>query len=162
MLNTIYYIFAITMTIVMVKSLKTYFDDGAKERFDFLVRAHENGHRAHGKLTCLTREGKKSESHYCAEYMYVVDGKRYFVTYEINPNIMTKNGSKNEVTGDILALDIMKYPTLYYSARFPEIVYCKADIFTSYEAMHQIKTVKNNIYRDVDKDWTTPIDLTVY
>ena len=38
----------------------------------------------------------------------------------------------------------------------------KFEVFTSYEAMHQVETLKENVWRDVDKDWTEPVRLVKY
>ena len=160
--DKLYVVFAVIMLMLMIKCVHTFLTNGASKKLEFILKAQEEGRCVPGKLTCLTREGKQGDSHYCAEYMYVVNDKRYFVTYRISPNNVQKTNSKDEENGDILALDIQKYPMLFYDAKKPEKVFCKADIYTSFEAFAKDITSKNNIYRDIEKDWVEAIDLVKY
>lgn len=156
--DKIYVVFCIIMAIVMILSIRTFFTKGAKKKLDFVLKAQEAGCCVSGKMTCLTREGTQKSNYYSAEYMYVVNDKRYFVTYKINPKDGNEEAEK-ESNGDLLALDIQKYPMFFYDAKNPAKVLCKADVFTSMEAFDQIDTAKDNIYRDVEKDWNEPINL---
>ena len=153
-----YVIFIVAMFALMIKCLSTFCSEGGKKKLEFILKAQEEGRYVMGKMSCFTKEGTYDSWHYCVEYMYVVNDKRYFVTYKINPNLDRKM-EKETMNGDALAFDILKYPTLYYSAKLPSIVYCKAEAFTSFETFSKTETPKTNNYRDVNKDWTTPIDL---
>ena len=155
----VYIIFTIVMLIVMTLSIKTFFTKDGKKKLKFILEAQEKGCCIPGKLTCFTKEGKFDDFHYVAEYMYVVNDKRYFVTYQINPYQGHVTSDKDELNGDILAYNIQKYPMLFYNEKNPAEVYCKAEVFTSFEAFHQTVTAKNNMYRNVEKDWVEAISL---
>jgi len=154
-------LYGIIMSIAMIFSLKTFLFDGTRKKMKFISDAQKDGRYVPAKLTCLTREGKAGQSYYVAEYMYVVNGKRYFATYRITSSNVIDN-SKDKINGDILALNIEKYPTFFYDESNPAKVYCKADIFTSCETFSQIDSPKQNLYRDVNKDWIQAIDLVTY
>ena len=154
-------LYGIIIMIAMVLSLRTFLVDGTRKKMKFISDAQKDGRYVPAKLTCLTREGKYDKSYYMAEYMYVVNGKRYFTTYKITSSNVT-DISKDKINGDILALNIEKYPTFFYDESNPAKVYCKADIFTSCETFRQINSSKQNLYRDVNKDWIQAIDLVTY
>ena len=139
----IYVLFAIGIVVSMFFYLKHFFKDGGQKRLDFILKAQEEGRCAPGKITCLTREGAKSSPYYCAEYMYVAEGKRYFVTYQINP-VYVQDKSKDEFDADMLATDIKRYLMLYYDKNNPEKVYCKAEVFASNAVLTKTKTSKLN------------------
>jgi hypothetical protein len=150
------------MIVMMIKFLASYFRNSAKKRLNFIIEAQKSGNFVPAKLTCLTREGYYREPHYNAEYMYVVDDKRYFVTYQMHVNTIL-DSAKDEFDADMLATQIKKYMILFYDAKNPQKVMCKAEAFVSEYVMHQIYSNQNhNIYRDVNKDWTEAIDLVSF
>lgn len=157
-----YTIFSAIVIILMIRSIIKYKNNNVQDKLEEIIRAQRDGRSAVAKLTCLTKEGKASEPYYYAEYMYVANDKRYFVTYRINPRIAV-NDSKEDYSGDELATDVKRYLTLFYGKYNPSYVISKAEVFASKEAIEQVPTnQKHNIYRDVTHDWTEAIDLTKY
>ena len=157
-----YYIYVACVVLLMFNFLRDYRRDCVAKRLEGMIQAQQEGRSVMGKLTCLTKEGKVGEAFYRAEYMYVVDGKRYFVTYKLNPRLASTN-SKTDYDGDALASEVKKYLTLFYEKGNPANVRCKAQVFASQEAIQRVySNSKDNIYRDVEKDWTEAIDLTRY
>lgn len=137
-----------------------YFTQGSQRRMKFLMEAQKAGRFVPGVISCFTIEGSILKPCYKAEYMYVVNNKRYFVTYQFDLN-NELDPSKDKFEADSMLSDIKKYIILFYDEKKPQKVVCKPEIFVTSFAMNQIPTDKNNRYRDVKKDWHEAIDLRV-
>lgn len=135
-----------------------YFTQGSQRRMKFLMEAQKDGRFVPGVISCFTLEGTVLNPHCKAEYMYVVNDKRYFVTYQIDLN-RNLDPRKDKFEADSMIRDIKKYIILFYDKKNPKKVVAKPEIFVTSLAMNQIPTDKNNIYRDVKKDWQDAIDL---
>ena len=156
-----YVVFSIIVIIMLAIYLWEFFRNSSKKRLDFIAKAQKAGNFVACKLTCLTKEGRYDDAHYKAEYMYVVDDKRYFVTYQMEAKQVIDN-AKDDFDADMMVTQIKKYMILFYDPANPKKVMCKAEAFVSKNAMYQINTPKHNAYRNVDKDWTEAIDLVQY
>ena len=102
-----YYIYVVCVLLLMFCTWYDYRKDRVEMRLEEMLEAQKDGRTAVGKLSCLTKEGRPEEPFYRAEYMYVIDGKRYFVTYKLNPK-WAKESSKRDYDGDILAAEVKK------------------------------------------------------
>ena len=156
----IYFVFSIIMIIVIIRTVWRYFTDGAQKRLEFIMKAQDDGRFVTGKLCCLTKEGTKESYNYCAEYIYVVEGKRYFVTYQISPEFAMKLNKEGYDT-DSMVFEVQPFITLFYDEKDPKKVYSKASIFASKQVLLKVKNKKENMYRDIDKNWAYPVDLTI-
>ena len=131
---------------------------GSIKRMKFLMDAQKKGCFVPGVISCFTQEGSYAQSVYKAEYMYVVNDKRYFVTYKFDFN-RGIDPSKERFEADAMIQDIKKYVILFYDEKNPKKVVCKPEVFVTSIAMNQIPTSKKNVYRDIKKDWNQAIDL---
>ena len=93
--------------------------------------------------------------------MYFVDDKRYFVTYQLCANLPIID-SKDSTNADMMLLKLKPALILFYDSKNPSKVMSKLEVFTSHESIHQIKTPKENVWRDIHRDWTDVIDLVHY
>lgn len=132
-----------------------------KKKLDFITKAYKEGCLAVGKMTCLTLHGTGNPEYFKAEYMYMVDGKRYFVTYQMAYKIVIDD-RMDQMNADMLLLKLKPALILFYDKKKPQKAMSKLEVFTSDDAMHQIKTPKENAWRYIEKDWTEPINLVHY
>lgn len=135
-----------------------YFTQGSQRRMKFLMEAQKDGRYVPATISCFTIEGTYLKHYYVAEYMYVVNDKRYFATYKIDLN-RNIDPSKDKFEADAMIQDIKKYIILFYDKKNPKKVVCKPEIFVSSLAMNKIPNEKKNRYRDVKKNWCEPVDL---
>lgn len=154
----IYLIFAALVITTVIVFLVKRILNSPKRKLNFVVNAQRNGCVEVGKLSCLTAHGYGSVDYYQAEYMYVVEGVKYFVTYEMAASLTIDN-HKDEMNADMLLLKIKPFLLMYYDKANPKKVYSKMEIFTSQYAIKKVKTPKVNSYRDVNKEWNEPINL---
>lgn len=129
-----------------------------RKKLAFVEKAIKDGTSVISKLTCLTVHGTNKPEYYEAEYMYFVDGQRYFVTYKLGcetPN----DFSPAYMNADMLLNSIKCALLLFYDKNNPKKVMSKVEIFSSSDAICQIHTAKKNIHRNIEKDWDIPIDL---
>ena len=136
-------------------------DKNPKKYLRFIANATKNECVAIGKLTCLTLHGYNKPEYYQAEYMYVVDNKRYFVTYQMLYTIPIDD-RRDEMNADMLLLNLNGAVPIFYNKNKPSRAVSKIEVFTSVEGIKQIRTSKNNIWRDTEKEWTRPVDLVQY
>lgn len=154
-------IYAVVMLLATVCFVYQNLKDNPKKRLDFITKANKEGNMAVGKLTCLTVHGRGMPEQYHVEYMYVVDGKQYFVTYEMAYKLDVDD-EQESVNPNMLLNTISKAMILFFDKKNPKKVLSKFEVFTSYDAIHQIDTPKENVWRDIDKNWTEPMYLVKY
>lgn len=159
--DKLYALFAIVMLVFIVTFIVKWILATPKKKLDFIVNAHKNGCFEVGKLSCLTVCGITRPQYYEAEYMYMVDGVQYFVTYNMLASIPIDE-RKEALNADMLLLTLPQFMILYYDKENPKKVYSKLEIFTSRDAIRKQKTPKTNVYRDVNRDWSEPIDMVQY
>ena len=157
----LYIIFAAFMILTIIMFIVQWIKETPKKKLDFIVDAQKNDRVAIGKLSCLTIHGVGAPDYYEGEYMYVVDNVTHFVTYQMTAALPIDE-HKDALNADMLLLNLKQFMLLYYDKNDPSKVYSKMEIFTSHDAIHKIKTPKRNVHRDVNKDWTEPLDLVQY
>lgn len=146
---------AISTAIFVIRHLTK----STQAKMKFIMKAQNDGRYVPGVISCFTLEGMGSFQYYNAEYMYVVNNKRYFVTYMINTRRMN-DARSDKFEADSMLTDIKKYIILYYNEKNSKKVVCKQEVFLSNPTMVQVSTnQKQNRYRDVKKDWKEAIDL---
>ena len=158
-LGKAYVIFAAIVLVMVVSTVVANVITNPRKKMDFIVKAQKDNSVTVGKMTCLTIHGFKGPENYHAEYMYVVDGKRYFVTYEMAYEV-PKDERMDEMSADMVLLNLKNALHLFYDKDNPKKVMSKLDVFTSYDGIHQIRTPKKNAYRDTEMIWTEAIDLS--
>lgn len=161
MWEKIYIIYAFIVLFTAAMFIWQYLSGNPKKKLDFITKAQQEGCMAIGKMTCLTLHGVGEPQHFKAEYMYVVDGKRYFVTYQMAFHV-PMDDRLDCMNADMLLLKLKPVLILFYDKKKPKKVMSKIEVFTSEDGIHQIATPKRNTWRDTNKDWTTPIDLVTY
>lgn len=159
--NTIYKGYAIIVVFTIAMFIWQYLDKNPKKSLDFITKAYDEGCMAVGALSCLTMHGKGRPEYYLAEYMYLVDGKRYFVTYKMNHTLCIDDRME-EMNADMLLFKIKPVLLFFYDKKKPSKVMSKLEVFTSEEGMNQAYTPKRNSWRNVHGEWTAPIDLVKY
>ena len=157
----VYVIYGIIVVILAIKMIIYNYENSPRKILSFIENAYNDGRMVVGKMTCLTLHGYTKPTSYEAEYMYVLDNKRYFVTYEMAYSVDIDD-RKDKANADMLLLNLKPAMILFYDKKNPGKVRSKFEIFTSSDGIHQIKTKKKNIWRDIEKDWTAPIDLVKY
>jgi hypothetical protein len=157
----LYIVFAAFMILTIVVFVYKWIKETPKKKLDFIVDAQKDGRVEVAKLCCLTAHGVGKVDYYEAEYMYVVNDVRYFVTYNMIGAVPIDE-HKDALNADMLLLKFTQFMLMYYDKNNPAKAYSKMEIFTSRDAIRKIKTSKKNAYRDIDKDWTEPIDMVQY
>jgi hypothetical protein len=132
-----------------------------KKCLRFITKASKDDCVAIGKLTCLTIHGYQKPEYYQAEYMYVVNDKRYFVTYQM-AYIVPIDSRLDEMNADMVLLYLKGAMPLFYDKNKPSKVISKIEVFTSDDGIKQVYTPKKNAWRDINRDWTSPINLVQY
>jgi hypothetical protein len=92
--------------------------------------------------------------------MYIVDGKRYFVTYKMAFDVH-RDSRTSCMNADMLLLNLKPALILFYDKKKPKKAVSKLEVFTSENGIRQVRTDKHNMYRDTEKIWYEPIDLVV-
>ena len=155
--DIVYIALAIVMVCTIVCYLIDWFKNIPKKKLDFIVAANKAGNVAFAKLTSWLRCGTHDKDYYLLEYMYVVDNKTYYVTYKEATKVIL-NDDREHMNADKLMLNYKPALLMFYDKKNPEKAYCKYEAFVSGNAMQKVKT-KKNVYRDIKKVWTEPIDL---
>lgn len=159
--DKLYLIFAFIVLISAIRYIVHRLKISPKKKIRFIEKANAEGCTAIAKLSCLTKHGIGKTDYYSAEYMYVVDDKSYYVTYNMSA-ILPIDDHKDEMNADMLLTKIKQVMIVYYNKNNPAKVFSKIEVFTSTDAINKVKTPKNNVYRDVDKEWTEAFDLVQY
>jgi hypothetical protein len=159
--DKLYISYAMIMCLAILLILIKNFKSNPKKKLDFIKKATEDGNMAVGKMTCLTLHGHGKPDHYQAEYMYVVNDKKYFVTYQMIYNL-PMDDRKDAMNADMLLLNLKPSLILFYDGKKPSRAISKIEVFTSRMGIRQISTPKKNVWRDVNRDWDTHIDLVSY
>ena len=157
----IYIGYACLVGFLVVTFLWQHVVSNPKKKLNFITNANKDGRIAVGKLTCLTLHGNGKPEHYQAEYMYVVEGKRYFVTYQMAYSVPMDN-RKDMMNADMLLLKLKGAMILFYAKNKPSKVMSKLEVFASEDGIHQIRTPKSNAWRDTTREWVSPVDLVSY
>ncbi len=155
--DVVYIVLLGIMVCTIVCHLVDWFKNIPKKKLDFIVKANKSGNVAFAKLTSWLRCGTREDDYYLLEYMYVVDNKTYFVTYKEATKVIL-NDDREHMNADKLMLNYKPALLMFYDKQNPEKAYCKYEAFVSGNAMQKVKT-KKNVYRDIKKIWTEPIDL---
>lgn len=159
--DKIYVIYAAITLLTIIGFVVAHIGNHPKKKLNFITEAYKDGRMVVGKLTCLTVHGVNKPQYYQAEYMYVIDGKRYFVTYKMWYSIPI-DSRMSAMNADMLLLKLKPALILFYDKKRHDKVMSKLEVFTSEEGIHQVYTSKKNIWRNTEIDWTEPIDLVQY
>jgi hypothetical protein len=161
MWNFLYKAYAVIVLFTAAMFIWQYIQDRPMKKLKFITKAYNEGCFTVAKMTCLTLHGYNEPQHFKAEYMYVVDGKRYFITYEMAYHLPI-DGRVGEMNADMLLLKLKPCLMMFYDKKKPKKAMSKIEVFTSDDGIHQINTPKRNQWRNIEKDWTDPIDLVSY
>ena len=158
---TIYALFAIYALFVTVPHFAIAIWDNPYWKLRFIKKAQEEERTTVGKLTCLTLNRDKKGDYYLAEYMYMVDGKREFVTYKMSATVKPDDSDLETMNADRAAISIKNsLPLFYKQVKKNKIkVLSKMEVYSSMDTVNQHYTPKSNKYRDIEKTWYEPIDL---
>jgi hypothetical protein len=159
--DKLYLFYAVIVLFIMTISVWQYVCHRPKRKLDFIAKAQKENCTAVGKMTCLTLHGIGYPQYYKAEYMYVVDDKRYFVTYQMSTTLNVDNRTSC-MNADMLLLKLKPAILFFYDKNKPKKALSKLEVFTSEDRIRQVGTLKKNIYRNTEKDWDGPIDLVSY
>jgi hypothetical protein len=154
----VYTAYAIIIGIFVISGIVRNIWDNPKHRIRFIEKAQNKNCSAVAKMTCLTLHGVNEPSHYVAEYMYFVNDKRYFVTYQIGCGLLVDDRVEC-MNADMLLHKIKNAIVVFYDEKNPKKTMTKQEVFTSYDCIHKIKTPKKNVWRDTEKVWDSAIDL---
>ena len=157
--NTVYVLFAVFALFCTLPHFIIAIWDNPYWRLKFIKKAQEEGRTTTGKMTCLTLNREKQGDYYLAEYMYMVDGKREFVTYKISGSVRPDDSDPETMNAD-RAVPLVNSIPLYYQRKSAKRVkvLTKMEIYASSKAISQHYTPKVNKNRDIEKWWTEPID----
>lgn len=158
MWDKLYWIYAILLLICAIVFIWKNFKHNPVKDINFIVEANKNNCITLGKLSCFTLHGYGHPSEYHLEYMYYVNDKRYFVTYEMN-YMMPIDSRTDAMNADMLLMRIPPVLILFHDKKNPKKVISKYEVFTSRLGLRQIKTSKKNVWRDINRDWIEPINL---
>lgn len=125
------------------------------KKLNFIKKAANEGNTTIGKVSSYVVFGNPAVHE--VEYAYSVGDKVYFATYQLR--VSDENFNPNELfqPGDVIAMYIPNTMTMYYDAANPNKVVCKREVFSSRKCLKPIKTPKKNKFRDIYKDWDTPV-----
>jgi len=156
----VYFGYALIVLLIVLCYVFSYLKSNPKKKLKFIEEAQKDNRMAVAKMTCLTLHGDHGPDHYQAEYMYVVDGKRYFITYKMAFQL-PMDDRKDRMNADMVLLNLKPALILFYDKKNPAKAISKIEVFTSSLGIYKIPTPKNNIWRDTEKEWTQAIDLHV-
>lgn len=124
------------------------------------------------KISCRTITGTEKFPQHNLEYVYKVDDRLYYITYQLTPNLLDNNPKKKwfsstplrkffkqDTINEAELLNFSDTLILYFNPRFPRKALCKQEVFIAPEALKRIRTHKENPHRMIDSDWNHPIDL---
>ena len=144
----VYYVFACISRIAQRSPMR---------KIKFIEKAVTNGNTTLGKISSHITYGTPAVHE--IEYAYSVNGKIYFTTY-IMHHPQEKIDLNDELqTGDVVAMRIPTTVTIYYDAKRPQKTVLKSEVFTGPCFVRWQRTKKKNKYRDIYKDWVSPIQL---
>lgn len=126
--------------------------ESPEAKFQRLMKSKE----VFGKLSCWVVKTRSYGTTHEAEYVYYVDGKQYFVTYSLYPELQTPEAAAAFNAGG--GLRVLTTMPLYYTSN-PAKVMCRYEIFCEDGQMQKISNWKKNPYRDVDGLWQEPVRL---
>jgi hypothetical protein len=159
--DKVYVVYAVILCITILCFLWHNYRARPKKKLKFIENAYNESCMTVGKMTCFTIHGNGKPQYYQAEYMYVVDGQRYFVTYKMLYSLPIDD-RREVMNADMLLLKLKPALILFYNKNDPRKVMSKLEVFTSEDAIHQTFTPKKNMWRNTERDWDTPIDLVSY
>ena len=159
--NKVYVLLGVVVIVGTIITIAKNYQRNPNKVLTFIESAQKNKCIAAAKLSCLSLHGVGRPFDIHAEYVYYVNDKRYFVTYEIMVESI-KEDDMEEVNADILVDTIKPTLILFYDEKNPKKVYTKMEAFTSNMALKKIKTPKKNMWRSFDSTWESPIDLVKY
>ena len=156
-----YIVFGIITCVTALIFALIHLSCNTKKKLKFVIDAQRNGNSTVGKLTCLLLHGSGKPQYFEAEYMYFVDNKQYFVTYKMAYEV-PKDQQTDKMNADMVLLGLKDALILFYDKKNPKKVMCKQEIFVSDDGFMRIATLNKNTYRNIEKNWTEPIDLVIY
>lgn len=159
--DKIYFLYALIVGATALIFIIQNICDNPKRKIKFIDNAYKKGNMVVAKMTCLTLHGINSPEYYQAEYMYVVNDKRYFVTYKMQYSLPI-DSRLEEMNADMLLLKLKTAMILFYDERKPSKVMSKLEVFTSEDGICKIATPKKNIWRNTEIEWSKCIDLVTY
>lgn len=154
-----YIILAIALYFV-VKSAIQMKKSNALQIMQFIKKNQDEGNVAVGRMSCWSKHGYDGKvEHYETEYMYIVDGKSYYITYAISCSDTVSLTDQEKVDTVDLALEMPSAAIIYYDPKNPKKAHIKKEVFCDADEFYRIKTKKNNRYRSVGREWILPVDL---
>lgn len=158
--DKLYYGYAILIivTIVLITAWNAL-DRKQKKRFLLIKNASIDETRTVGKVCYFALKGTNEKPISEIEYIYTVDGKPYYLCYQINYLEKGSNSDEDYFHPDELVSNLYGNTMIYYEKNNPEKAAIKLEAFVSPEVLNRVKSKKTNRYRDITKDWMTPIDL---
>ena len=160
--SKIYVLFFIFVVICLLAYIPPSISKNPLRSLKHIEQAYNNKCIAIGKLVCASLHGVGHAQYELVEYLYYVDKKPYYVTYRFNLEEDYKDIDMTKINPDELTQPIKTTVALFYNKRNPKKVISKIEVFCSNSALHQVKTLKTNIYRDTEKHWTEEINLVTY
>ena len=158
--DKVFLIYGVVCVLFILGCMTGYFtEDNVIKKLDFIKNAQEENRIVIGKISCFTLHYKKGmRDHYEAEYMYMVDNKSYYVTYKMALGIPEAT-SMEYMDADVELTSVKPFVIFYYDKKDPSKVLMKTEVFVSKGRLSKTSTLRNNIYRDVGKQWVEAIEV---
>ena len=135
-----------------------------QKKISFCGNAKKNGCETLATCSCYMIKGDSNFYKFWFEYCFSANEKIYFFTISIDPDIQAdsdklENFSASQLIGN---KDYSKV-FVYYDKDNPNHNMIREEIFTAKDTLKREKTVKQNRYRDIQKDWIFegPIDMRI-
>lgn len=158
----IYLIIGAIAAVIAVITIVIAVKNNPQKKISFCDNAKKNGCETLATCSCYLIKGDKNLYRFWFEYCFSAGEKIYYFTISIDPE--TQAGSdklENFSAGQLIENKDYSKMFVYYDKDNPNHNMIREEIFTSKDALKREKTVKQNRYRDIQKDWIFegPVDL---
>ena len=168
--------FELFLTIFMFARAVIAVIDGLRnspvKRLKAIRKAEEENCVTTAKISCNTLNGTYKHYTQQVEYVYKVNDELYFLTYELNRDMLDSNEKKplfkkgplaklckQDRINEAQLVDLGRTVTVYYDRRKPKKAYTKQEVFVDSGALIRRKTPKENPHRNIGGTWYQPVDL---
>lgn len=127
------------------------------------------------KISCNTLNGTFKHYTQKVEYVYKVNNELYYLTYELNREMLDSTDKKalikkgplaklfkQDRINEALLVDLGRTVTVYYDRKRPKKTYTKQEVFVEPSSLIRRKTPKENPHRNIGGYWHDPIDLRTF
>ena len=159
---------AIRGIIAVIKNLRS----NPRRKLRLIDKAVRDTSMTIAKLSSFTLTGSQEYYYENYEYVYKVDEKLYYLSYQLNRRLIDSTPKKKrfadsklrrffkqDAINEAQLLQLGNTLVVFYDKQKPQKVASKQEIFISADALRRVRTKKNNPHRNISATWINPVDL---